>query len=418
MRTRPAVVLAAGLLLVAGCSTGGQPSAAPELPAPSKELVAWADTVCTSVKLVDGLRSHADSGYYASAVTTDVVAALETLDVLQPSGIKQADSYVGGLVKALERLRDQLPTGEEGQQVDAARITALVDEVGKQKPALSRLAGRTRALGPSYHLAPRCAPLKRPPESATRATRALVTWADTMCEGVSSIETLPAAGDELLKHPRFAQFEDMELSSYLTSVHSQVASIVDPLAGLEETRVAEVDAYRDELVGALRDAASRLPRQTSALDLHDVPLGQLRERASQAAATVSALEPKARELPDLARRHPALADAYHLAPHCDDEPSTPATTTTLPKAENGTDFAACQGGTCQIEVSGPKDVTVRGNVFTIAVSDGTVWLASGSGLIRLTGPGTAQFGAAGATVVFEVVASTDTAAVLDVSTTD
>ncbi|PXY36234.1 hypothetical protein [Prauserella flavalba] len=413
MRTRPAAALAAALLLAAGCSTGGQPTAAPELPEPSRELVAWADTVCTNVELVDGLRSHAGSGYYTSAVTTDVVAALESLKTLEASGIKQADSYVGGLVKALERLRDELPA----EEADPARITALVGEVGKQQPALRRLAARTRALAPSYHLAPGCGPLKRPPESDTRATRALVTWANTLCEGVSSIAELPAPGDELLKHPSFAQFESMELSSYLTSVPGQLSSIVDPIAGLKDTRIAQADTYRDELVGALRDAGSRLPGDVSTLDLYDVPLAQLRERANQAAATVAALEPKGEELPGLARRHPALADAYHLAPRCEAEPPAPATTTTLPKAKNGTNVAACQGGTCQIEVSEPKDVTVRGNVFTIAVSDGTVWMASGSGLIRLMGAGTAQFGVSGATVVFEVVASTDAAAVLDVSTT-
>lgn len=47
------LVLGVGLVLVAGCSTGEQPTAAPQLPPPARALVSWSDTVCANTKSVD-----------------------------------------------------------------------------------------------------------------------------------------------------------------------------------------------------------------------------------------------------------------------------------------------------------------------------------------------------------------------------
>lgn len=419
MPTRPAAALLVGLLLVAGCSATEQPPRTPQDRPPSRTLVAWSDAVCANVKVVDELRSHAGSSYYATQVATQVNSVLAALDGLEPSGIRQADAYVTGLTRNLERLTDQLPEGDARDQLPAARVTALVDRVGRQRPALARLAAGSRALRASYQLAPACGPLPRPPALATNATRDLVRWADTLCATTQSIAELPEPGDELLKDPRFAQFESMELANYLSAVASDVESLTEPLVGLPRTRIAEADAYRSELLSGLRKARARLPREAPMLSPHDIGLQQLRARARQAARTVVAAVPAGPGLPDLARRHPALADAYDLAPRCEprDAPSSAPSTTTLPPARDGRKVAACQDGGCQITVSAPVDVTVRGNRFTTAVSEGTVWIVNGSGLIRLSGAGTGRFGTGDTTVVFSVTATTETAAVLDVSTT-
>lgn len=418
MRIRPAAMFAVGLLLVAGCSTGRQAEPArPEAPPPTRALVTWSETVCSNLSTVDSLREKHASTYYAMQVASDVDTVLASLRDLEPSRVKPADDYVTTLTRRLERLREQLPQDGTAPPPDPRRVTELIEGLGKQQPELARLAARTRSLAPSYHLAPSCNPLKPRPELSTAATRPLVRWADTMCEVLTSVRTVPEPGDELLKHPSFARFESMELSSYLTSVPSQVRSLGQPLTELPRTGIAEADAYRSALRTAIDAAAARLPEDsaTMAFDLYDLPIEQLRARAREMAGVVTAIRPPGPDLSALARKHPALAASYDLAPTCEPADVTPSRAENLPQARNGTDVAACRGGTCQIEVSAPVDVTVRGTVFTIAVSDGTVWIAGGSGLIRLSGAGTAQFGTGGVRVTFSVAEMTDTAAVLDVS---
>ncbi|HEY6424668.1 MAG TPA: hypothetical protein VIY28_15760 [Pseudonocardiaceae bacterium] len=55
------LVLGLGLIVLAGCSTGEQPMAAPQFPPPTRALVAWSDMVCTNTKSVDSLRAQIDS---------------------------------------------------------------------------------------------------------------------------------------------------------------------------------------------------------------------------------------------------------------------------------------------------------------------------------------------------------------------
>ncbi|EHR61086.1 hypothetical protein [Saccharomonospora cyanea] len=419
MRIHPAVAFVC-VVLVAGCATGEAPRQHPEKPRPDRALVSWAETVCTQAKTLDGLRSHADSPYYAMQVESEVSGVLAEFSALEDSGVRQADDYVAALVRDLERLRDELSADGDGNSPDSpeeSRVTELVEGLGLQEPRVAALAERSKELAPSVHLAPGCAPLERPPAMSTLATRDLVLWADTMCRTHTSVTTMPGPGDELFEHPRFAPFEQSDLASYLSSVPGRVEVLVEPVAGLRDTGVPVADAYRSRLLSALREARESLPHAASPLDYYDLSVEELRARTREVADTVAAIAPRDPDLPGVARRDPALSAAYDLAPHCE-PPEAPASasTTTLPAAENGTDVDACEDGTCQIEVSAPVDVTVNGTRFTVAVSDRTVWISSGSGLIRLTGSGTGRFGGEGSTVVFSVAASTDTTAVLDVST--
>ncbi len=87
MRIHPAVAFV-GVVLVAGCATGEAPRQPPEEPRPDRALVSWAETVCTQAKTLDGLRSHADSPYYATQVESEVAGVLAEFSTLEDSGVR------------------------------------------------------------------------------------------------------------------------------------------------------------------------------------------------------------------------------------------------------------------------------------------------------------------------------------------
>jgi hypothetical protein len=414
MRIRPAITFI-GLVLVTGCAAEEpQRQPLPE-PRPDRALVSWSETVCTQAKALDDLREGTDSPGYAGWVRSEVSTVLTRLDALEDSGIRQADDYVGALVRDLERLRDEL-SAETSGELAPSRIVELLDGIGRQEPELVALAERTKDLAPSMHLAPGCPPPDQPPTMDTLASRDLVNWANTMCRARAVLAGVPSPDDDVLKHPRFAAFEDSVLASYLGSVSGELGGVGEPVAGLPDIGVPAADTYRSTLLSALREAERTLPRAESPLDYYDLPLDRLRARAREVAETVSAIEPRDPDLGEVVREDPALSAAHDLAPNCE-PPGAPSTSPTpLPAAEDGTDVAACEDGECRIEVSTPVDIPVRDAVFTATVSKGTVWLADDSGLIRLTGAGTGRFGRDDLTVTFSVIASSSTAAVLDVTT--
>lgn len=157
MRPR-ATVTVVGLLLLAGCSSGGQPpqSSPPPPPRPDQALVAWAETVCAQVSALDELRPEDGTGAAPYQVSSAVGYALDELAALDASGLADADSYVATLTRALERLRDELPAGDDTPP-SPGRVTELLGELGPQEPELAA----------SLHLAPSCTPLDPPPAMTT-----------------------------------------------------------------------------------------------------------------------------------------------------------------------------------------------------------------------------------------------------------
>lgn len=434
MRHRRIAALVVSLALVTGCS-GGLDGTLLSGPPPSGAVIAWADTVCAKVKLVDDLRTqrkeYSDDTYFAFGVKSEVDSVRTELEELAPSGIKPADAYVTGLTRELKKLSDRFP--DKGPQPKAAKVIEFLKGFGKQEPELARLAGMTTALSASYHLAPACTPLKQPPSMSTLANRKLVVWADTMCESSTSLGELAKPGDEpLLKDPRFAPFEDVELSRYLQGVTTDIETIEEELGKVPATGDAAIDGYRKSLLAALRKAQAKLPAEDEVPEIFDTAIAEFREHARRAASAVSSIKPDGPELATFVRTRPALAESQRLAPGCAPSEGTTADEP-LPTANDGTNTASCADGKCQIEVSDPVDVTARGIKFTIAVSGGRFWLTGNTfnsvstswgyvmvsdqrGLIQIDGAGeSGEIGAGGTKVAFDITEMNDTTAIVTFS---
>jgi hypothetical protein len=436
-----ALVLGLGLI-AAGCSVGEPPAAAPPLPPPARELVVWSDSVCTTIKSLDGLQAQvgsvngiANDPYlvatvqsYLVQVASGVENARQALTTLPPAGIEAADAYIASLVGALDGVRRQLPQAGDAtittipDDQKLARTRQVADMIATLKPEGPKLAGlaeRDPKLVASYNLAPNCDPVKQAGELAEPVpNRALVLWSNTMCTSTKSLAGLQKdpVDSPVFRDPRFAQFADLELSGYLSSAQGQVSSVEQQLAVLAPTGIEEADRYRESLHANIQTALEKLP-QDGMTSLYSLPSDQLAAQAKQVADTLATINPPGSDLPTIAAHRPELAASYNLAPNCEPlQPPGSTTAATLPPATNGTDVGACLGGRCQVQISAPVDITVSGIEFSVSVSSTGVAVVNDSAAMQLGPEGTGQYGEAGKTVNFRVIGLTATDAVLDIST--
>ena len=414
-------------LVVTGCSAA-EPTAAPSPPPPpppppTRQLVEWSTAVCTQVKALDEALKPSDSSpfFYVRSVVTGVDDATDALKKVKPSEVAAADGHVAGLVKALEDVRPQLPSATDNSLMTAPEADAqakqkqVAEVISGLRPVLRQLTGvveNAPELLTSYNLAPACEPARAVTLPDPAPTRDLVTWADTMCATVTSInglstETVDIAGED----PRFASFE---LESYLSTTGSVIRGGAARIADLAPTGVQEADAFRDTLLTALREQAGKLPESHS--PGVPGPLAASQERVEPAKAAAIAVKPKAEGLLAAVDHDPALATSYDLAPSCvpRDIASTPKQPLT---ARNGTDLAACQTGTCQVLITGKADVTVGDLTVAVSIRGGGLVLTTPSTRMSLGASGTGKIGTAGGpTVVFTLAGVEGTTAVLDIST--
>ncbi|MEC3975921.1 hypothetical protein [Amycolatopsis sp. H20-H5] len=427
-------------LASAGCTStvAGTPASVPPpppLPPAVRAPVTWADTLCTTVKEMDGLRKEIDlvnqnagtpaadsyARSYVMRISQSVAGMVKDLKEVKPAGIKAADGFGAELTKVLGTLAAKLPSTDDPatmtnpdfqKAAKAQEIAAVIAAVEPQRPKLAGLARAVPELGVSYNLAPACepVPLFGVLAPATPA-RALVSWSDTLCQSartLSGLQTNPlddvASGD-----PRFAQFAGIELGQYLRSAASQVDQLTQQLAPLPPTGVKEADDYRASLLTALRAAAGKIPPAPGLGQSYDTPVDELKPAVAQVAGVFAELKPRGAQLAPIAARSPVLMAAYGLSPHC--EPPAP-----MPVARNGTDVAACQSGQCQIQVTGKVDVTVSGLKFSVVVTGDGVTITDDSARLRMGAGGGGAVGKDGKTVHFHVAGLTATAAVLDIST--
>ncbi|MET7997163.1 hypothetical protein ABZU76_40425 [Amycolatopsis sp. NPDC005232] len=439
MRVRSAVVLGAFTLVAAGCTTGGHalPAPLPPVPAAARALVAWSQTVCTSVQALQGLQAGIDEvnhtaadpsqadflpseiSSYVSGITGRIGQAGSGLKSVPPSGVKAADTYVAQLGKSLDEVTKKAPPDTTAQPT-LAQARELATAVAALKPAAADLTRAVRGdakLNASYNVAPACAPLRQfGPLDAAAPTRPLVAWADTMCGAVTATAALKAhkIEDLVITDPRYARLSGFDLSSFISSAGSGVARLVETLGTVTPSGIPAADKYHDSLLAALRAVAPKLPSSDSRMpDLDFQPVEQLKPQAQQIIGVLATIALPTPDLPTIAAANPVLAHSHDVAPQCRPLGSPPPT---LPPAANGTDLGACAGGKCQVLVTGQADITASGMTFTASVTSSGVRILQDSGEMSFGVGGSGSFGMAGHMVTVRLSGVLDGKAVLDIST--
>jgi hypothetical protein len=411
-------------LVVTGCSAVAPtaPPPPPPPPPPTRQLIEWSTAVCTQVEaLDDAMNSDSSPFFYVQSVVDGVDHAAAALKKVKPSEVAAADEHVAGLVKALEDVRPQLPSAadtslmtapEADAQAKKKQVAELISALGPVRRQLTDVVENAPELLTSYNLTPACEPARAVALPDPAPTRELVTWADAMCDTVTSINGLSTeTADITSDDPWFASFE---LESYLRTTSTAISGGAARIAELAPTGVEEADAFRDTLLAALREQAGKLPEGGSLAD--PVPGAVLQDRVDLAKAAATAVKPKAEGLLTAVGRGPALVASYDLAPSCVPrdvaaEPKQPLT------ARDGADLAACKTGACQVLITGKADIAVGDLTATVSIHAGRVLLTTASTRMSFGPGGIGKIGTlGGSSVVFTLAGAEGTTAVLDIST--
>ncbi|MQA95352.1 MAG: hypothetical protein GEV11_12140 [Streptosporangiales bacterium] len=338
---------ACGLVLgltLAACSTSEPPGAGPRpsstpLPSPTRALVAWSTTACTTVKPLDELRrdsagkdtedlTGSSATSYIMRATTTLQGQAQSLRAVPRTGVKAADAYIAGLVKTLSDLHARLPntmdtmaSPDKEKIAKARQVAKTVATLKPQMPGLTAVVKGEPRLVASYNVTPDCEPVRTASRPAAAApTRALVVWSETMCTYAGLAQKSPVGGEgggAREGDPPFAdQFRALELMSFIRDSGSRLDKAADEIDALAPTGVADADRYRSRLLSSIRAAAKKLPDYDNA-ELGRLSLGGLEAEAEKVAGTLAKVEPKGDDLPDMVARQPRLAAAYNLAPACE-----------------------------------------------------------------------------------------------------
>ncbi|MER5218823.1 hypothetical protein [Streptomyces flaveus] len=226
-------------------------------------------------------------------------------------------------------------------------------------------------------------------------SRALVVWADGMCESTDGFETLKKESAEGIKDvtdpPEDAIMPiDMETQSYLSSTSSSLDTVAQGLDSVRKTGITAADRLHDQLAKDVAKAAAEADELSDTMTLYSLSEKEQIDRAEHLARLVEALKMPKPALPAVVAKEPRLKAAHGLAPRCAPpakpspsapEPASPspASAGPLPKAKDGRDTGACKDGDCEILVTKPVDFVVGDWNPHVTVKDSTVTIThSGS----------------------------------------
>lgn len=148
-------------------------------PAPTRDLVTWADKMCATVTSINGLSTDTadiagndprfasfELESYLSTTTSAISGGAAQIADLPPTGVKEADTFRDTLLTALREQVGKLP--KDHSLSDPGPLAALQDRVNVAKAAATAVkpkaeglldaVGRGPALAASYELAPSCVP--------------------------------------------------------------------------------------------------------------------------------------------------------------------------------------------------------------------------------------------------------------------
>ncbi|MFD8492738.1 hypothetical protein [Amycolatopsis sp. NPDC059657] len=149
-----------------------------------------------------------------------------------------------------------------------------------------------------------------------QVTRALVTWADTLCLTTTSLERLQAeasTSDRDISGGTDPRLPGMNALNYLDRTASSVEYATKSLKELQPSRIAEADAHVAGLLKAL-DGLKLPPSGDSAT--RTAPDDQKLAKAKQVATAVGTLGKPRADLDNMVKRTPAIVTSYDLAPAC------------------------------------------------------------------------------------------------------
>ncbi|KOV87242.1 hypothetical protein ADL03_07895 [Nocardia sp. NRRL S-836] len=149
-------------------------------PAPTRELVTWADRMCATVTSITGLSTDTadivdDDPRFASYELEDYLRTTSSaisggaakIAELTSTGVKEADTFRDTLLTALREEAGKLPKDHRGL-ADPEQLAGLPDQVALAKAAaaavkpkaegLAAAVGHGPALAASHELAPSCSP--------------------------------------------------------------------------------------------------------------------------------------------------------------------------------------------------------------------------------------------------------------------
>ncbi|WP_141662793.1 hypothetical protein [Streptomyces sp. Wb2n-11] len=254
---------------------------------------------------------------------------------------------------------------------------------------------------------------------STAPDRALVKWADRMCEATQLFETMKtdSAGEvkEITDPPEDALIAPEFIAvGYLQGASSSPDEVTQALANVRPSGIAAADRLHDSLakeIGRIQPKVAELTGSSAFTS----PAEDSVDRAERVGRLIESLKMPKPGLPTVAAKEPKLSAAYRAAPKC--APPEP-----LPGAADGTDAGACKDGACGILVTKQVDVVV--GVWKLRVS-----LTKTKATVRNSGPkggvgevglgagGTGSFGeAGGGKVTVKAVAVNEDGAVLKFST--
>ncbi|WP_446040543.1 hypothetical protein [Streptomyces sp. SID1121] len=270
--------------------------------------------------------------------------------------------------------------------------------------------------------------------TATAPSRALVVWTDTMCattatldaarkQSAQKIEELahptndpasahaPASAPDPVPGPPYRPGAGFTADSYLKWASSTVEAVAAGYAGLRPSGIPAADRLRAQLAAGVGEIRPEVTRLSDFFALTSLSPAEKTERAKRVGALLASLKQPRPDLPALAAKNPDLATAYHLAPRCVPSPGTARPTAPadpspqLPPPADGTDFAACADGKCEIRLTPhPVDIKVGDMKLTAWVKNRVVRLRTayptgGSGSMTLGEGGRGTYGRAGGETV-------------------
>ncbi|MEV1079017.1 hypothetical protein AB0I98_12300 [Streptomyces sp. NPDC050211] len=247
-------------------------------------------------------------------------------------------------------------------------------------------------------------------------SRALVVWADGMCESVDGFETLKKDSAEDIKDVTDPAEDamlpvDFEAERYLSGTATDLDTFAEELDSVRKTGIAAADRLHDRLAEDVGKAAKEAEKLSDVMAVFNLSEKEKVGRAKRMAGLVEALKMPEPGLPAVVAGEPRLKAAHGLAPRCvppakpspsaSKSPSpSPASTGPLPKAENGRDTGACKDGNCEILVTKPVDFVVGDWNLHVSVEDSTVTVTNSDpsgyvGKMSFGGGGGGAFSTAG-----------------------